>query len=159
MSTEQDDRSSHLEQQTTETTPLQEARATASVLPTITMAEVITHLALSPDASIVIASNGSIVLVNAAAATLFGYDPRELNGQPLEVLLPERFHTKHLAHRHAYVTIPLRRPMKERPSSFPSLSRQTSPRRAGHSASSLPRKNKGSCDLLVTIGGTVVTVE
>src|SRR6202022_6114 len=35
----------------------------------------------------------------------------ELNGQPLEVLLPERFHTKHVAHRRTYETTPLRRPM------------------------------------------------
>lgn len=111
MDNEPDDRSSHLEQQTTETTPLQDGRATASVLPTITMAEVMIHLVLSPDASIVIAADGNIVLVNAAAATLFGYAPHELNGHPLEVLLPERFHTAHVAHRHSYVTAPLRRPM------------------------------------------------
>lgn len=111
MSSEQDDRSSHLEQQTTETTPLQDERATVSVLPTITMAEVMIHLALSPDASIVIAADGSIVLANEQAATLFGYAPHELDGHPLEVLLPERFHTKHVAHRRNYVTTPLRRPM------------------------------------------------
>lgn len=111
MSIEQDNSLSHLEPQTMETTPLQDEQATAAALPTITMAEGKLLLDLSPDATIIIDSLGSIVLVNAAAATLFGYDPHELNGQPLEVLLPERFHTAHVMHRHSYVTTPLRRPM------------------------------------------------
>lgn len=111
MSTEQDDRSSHLEQQAMAETPLQDERATASALPTITMAEGRTHLDLSPDAAVIIDALGSIVLVNEQAATLFGYSPHELNGQQLEVLLPGRFHTAHAAHRRTYVTTPLRRPM------------------------------------------------
>jgi PAS domain S-box-containing protein len=111
MSNEQDERSSNLEQQAIAETPLQDERATASALPTITMAEGRTHLDLSPDAAVIIDSRGRIVLVNEQAATLFGYGPQELNGQPLEVLLPERFHTAHVAHRRTYVTAPLRRPM------------------------------------------------
>ncbi|SRR6266487_1515816 len=111
MSTEQDDRSSHQEQQARAETPLQDERARASALPTITMARARTHLDLSPDAAVVIDSLGRIVLVNEQAATLFGYGQDELNGQPLEVLLPERFHTAHVAHQRTYVTTPLRRPM------------------------------------------------
>ena len=111
MSTERDDRSSHLEQQVRAETPLQDERATVSTLPTITMAEGRTLLDLSPDAAIMIDALGSIVLVNEQAATLFGYGQDELNGQPLEVLLPERFHPAHVAHRRTYVTTPLRRPM------------------------------------------------
>lgn len=111
MSNEQDDRSSNLEQQAIAETPLQDKRATASALPNITVAEGRTHLNLSPDAEVIIDSLGRVVLVNEQAATLFGYGPHELNGQPLEVLLPERFHTVHVAHRRTYVTTPLRRPM------------------------------------------------
>ena len=111
MSTEQDDRSSHLDEPPRAETPLQDERATASALPTITMAKGRTHLDLSPDAAVMIDSLGRLVLVNEQAATLFGYGQDELNGQPLEVLLPERFHTAHVAHRRRYVTTPLRRPM------------------------------------------------
>ena len=100
-----------LEQQTITETLLQDERAPASALPTITMAEGRMHLDLSLDAAIMIDALGSIVLVNEQAATLFGYGQDELNGQQLEVLLPERFHAAHMAHRHTYATAPLRRPM------------------------------------------------
>lgn len=111
MSNKQDDRSFNLEQQAIAEIPLQNEQATASALPTITLAEGRMHLALSPDAAVMIDSLGRIVLVNEQAATLFGYGPHELHGQPLEVLLPERFHTVHVTHRRTYVTTPLRRPM------------------------------------------------
>jgi PAS domain S-box-containing protein len=86
-------------------------QTTTSSLPTITMAEGRTHLDLSPDAAVLIDSAGTIVLVNEGAATLFGYDQDDLCGHSLEVLLPERFHTAHVAHRRTYVSTPLRRPM------------------------------------------------
>ncbi|HEV2654189.1 MAG TPA: PAS domain-containing protein, partial [Ktedonobacteraceae bacterium] len=100
-----------LEQPVLAGTPCQDERAPASALPPITMAEGRTHLDLSFDAAIMIDALGKIVLMNEQAATLFGYGQDELTGHPLEVLLPERFHTAHLAHRHAYATAPLRRPM------------------------------------------------
>jgi len=111
MSTEQDDRSSHLEQQARAEMPLLDELATASALPTITLAKARTLLDLSPDAAVMIDALGRIVLVNEQAATLFGYGPHELDGQPLEVLLPERFHAAHVAHRCTYVTMPSPRPM------------------------------------------------
>ena len=111
MSTEQDDPSSHLDEPPRAEMPLLDERATASALPTITMAKARTLLDLSPDAAVMIDAAGSIVLVNEQAATLFGYGPHELDGQPLEVLLPERFHAAHVAHRRTYVTMPGPRPM------------------------------------------------
>ncbi len=111
MSNEQEDRSTNHHQQASSETPLQDEWATASALPTITVAEVMTHLALSPDSAILIDSLGKIVLMNEQATTLFGYHPHELYGQPLEVLLPERFHAVHGAHRRSYVTTLLQRPM------------------------------------------------
>ena len=111
MSNEQDDRSSHLEQQARAEMPLLDELATSSALPTITMAKARTLLDLSPDALVMINSAGRIVLVNEQAATLFGYGHHELDGQPLEVLLPKRFHAAHVAHRCTYVTMPRPRPM------------------------------------------------
>jgi len=111
MIKKQDDRSPHLEQQVSVETSLLNEWTTASVLPTITMAEGRMHLDLSPDAAVIIDSRGRVVLVNEQAATLFGYGPDELNGQLLEVLLPERFRMAHVAHRRTYETTPLRRPM------------------------------------------------
>ena len=111
MSHEQDNRSTNLGQRLIAETPLQDERGTASALPTITMTEGRTHLDLSPDAAIMINSLGKIVLVNELAASLFGYGSQELNGQSLEVLLPERFHAMYFAHRLIYMTTPLRRSM------------------------------------------------
>ena len=74
MSTEQDDRSSHLDEPPRAETPLQDELATAfALLAPITMAEVTTLLNFSPDALVLIDSAGTIVLVNEQAATLFGY--------------------------------------------------------------------------------------
>ena len=111
MSNEHDDHSSNLQQQARAETPLQDQLATASALPTITMAKARALLDLSPDALVMIDSAGKIVLVNEQAATLFGYGHHELAGQLLEVLLPERFHAAHVAHRRTYVTMPSPRPM------------------------------------------------
>jgi PAS domain S-box-containing protein len=54
---------------------------------------------------------GRIVLVNAQAERLFGYDRQELIGQPIEMLMPPRFRQAHLAHRSGYMALPHARPM------------------------------------------------
>jgi PAS domain S-box-containing protein len=68
-------------------------------------------LDFSPDALLVIDATGTIVLLNAQLETLFGYDQGELIGQPLEVLLPERLRTAHIAQRLHYLSAPRARPM------------------------------------------------
>jgi PAS domain S-box-containing protein len=60
---------------------------------------------------LVIDASGRITLVNAAGERMFGYDPDELLGQPLEVLLPDRIHDTHRDHRARYFTGPRVRPM------------------------------------------------
>ena len=51
---------------------------------------------LTPDALILANDEGNIVLWNSSAVTMFGYSEKEALGQPLTVLIPERFRESHL---------------------------------------------------------------
>lgn len=72
-------------------------------------------IAMSSDAIIAIDADRRIVLFNHAAQEIYGYDPREILGRPLDVLLPSRFHVHHqeqvrafadaAAHAHAPVAV------------------------------------------------------
>ena len=64
-----------------------------------------------PDAIVLADSAGRIVLANAQAERLFGYNPEELTGQSVEVLVPERYHAAHVGHRAGYATNPRPRAM------------------------------------------------
>jgi PAS domain S-box-containing protein len=66
---------------------------------------------ISPDALVVVDQAGRVVMVNGQAEAMFGYRGEELQGQPLEVLLPERFRKIHVAHREGYAAAPRTRPM------------------------------------------------
>ncbi len=68
-------------------------------------------LEAAPDAMVVVDGAGTIVMVNAHAARLFAYAPAELIGQPVEVLVPERYRESHLAHRSSFFRTPSVRPM------------------------------------------------
>ena len=68
-------------------------------------------LDISPDALIIVNAAGTIVIANGQAESVFGYAREELLGQPLEMLLPQRFHETHIAHREHYFTTPRTRPM------------------------------------------------
>ncbi len=65
----------------------------------------------SPDAIVVAGDRGNIVRVNAQAEKMFGYSRDELVGQSIEVLVPERLHQSHQAHRQGYYAKPRMRPM------------------------------------------------
>jgi PAS domain S-box-containing protein len=55
--------------------------------------------------------SGCITLVNAKTEEMFGYHRDELIGQPLDVLLPERYRTAHADHQRAYFLHPRSRAM------------------------------------------------
>ena len=65
----------------------------------------------APDGIIIANGKGEIVLINSQTESLFGYARAELVGQPVELLLPERFRGTHPSHRAAYVEKPRVRPM------------------------------------------------
>lgn len=70
-------------------------------------------LAVAPDAIIIIDGDGLIEYVNEQAEFMFRYKRERLIGQPMEILLPERFRERHAEHRVDYVNDPRRRPMGE----------------------------------------------
>ncbi len=56
---------------------------------------------------------GAIVAVNQIARELFGYTLEELQGKPIELLIPEKFRGEHIKHREHYQQNPVPRPMCE----------------------------------------------
>ena len=65
----------------------------------------------APDAMIVVGHDGVIVLANPQADRLFGYGEGELQGLPVETLLPEQVRQMHIQHRARYMSTPRVRPM------------------------------------------------
>lgn len=65
----------------------------------------------SPNAIAMVDDNGVIVLTNAELERLFGYDRDELFGQPIEMLVPGRFRTRHPEYRAAFARDPRPRAM------------------------------------------------
>ena len=65
----------------------------------------------APDAMVIVNTDGQIVLVNARTKELFGYEREELLGQPVELLVPERFRRRHPVHRANYFSDPRMREM------------------------------------------------
>lgn len=63
------------------------------------------------DSILIADSSGKIVLVNDQFRRKFGYDPAELVGQPVEILLPERYRGRHVMSRRSYSRDPQPRPM------------------------------------------------
>ncbi len=56
----------------------------------------------APNALVLVDRAGRITLVNAEAERLFGYERAELLGQPVELLVPDRYRAGHPAHRDGF---------------------------------------------------------
>lgn len=65
----------------------------------------------SPSGMIVVDANGRIVLVNREVEQRFGYSRAELLGQSVEVLVPVRVRSEHVADRAGFGRHPVPRPM------------------------------------------------
>jgi len=68
-------------------------------------------LEASPDAMVMVNRDGRIVLLNSQTEKLFGYDRRELLGQSMEILVPERYRHRHPTHRQNFFHDPKVRAM------------------------------------------------
>lgn len=68
-------------------------------------------LEVSPDAVIIVDGDGVIRAASPALETLFGYKPEELDGQPVEVLVPDALRIAHQSHRSGYLERATARPM------------------------------------------------
>jgi methyl-accepting chemotaxis protein len=65
----------------------------------------------APIAFVAINREGTIELVNSQTEKLFGYRREELLGQPVEMLVPQRFRTNHPSHRTGFFVDPRARMM------------------------------------------------
>jgi protein-histidine pros-kinase len=65
----------------------------------------------TPDAILIVNITGRIVLANAQAQRLFGYERDEFIGEPIEMLLPERYRQSHVGHRTNFFAHPRTRSM------------------------------------------------
>jgi PAS domain S-box-containing protein len=65
----------------------------------------------APAAMVMVGQTGKIDMVNRQLELLFGYSRDELLGQSIELLIPERFRTKHSAFRAPFFSEPEQRPM------------------------------------------------
>ena len=88
---------------------------------------------------------GRIVGVNRRAESLFGYHRDELQGKPVEILLPERLNTVHQNHFQDYLLEPRSRPMspgRQLRRNYPSSSDLAPPPAQGKRAYPCPRRSR-----------------
>jgi PAS domain S-box-containing protein len=72
----------------------------------------------APGAMIMVDRTGRINLVNSQSEKLFGYKREELLGQPIEILVPQRYRSDHHGYRSGFSAAPETRPMGERSKLF-----------------------------------------
>ncbi len=65
----------------------------------------------APNAMILVDAKGLIEMVNAETKKVFGYARDELLGQPVDVLVPDRFRHHHAGLRNSFIAAPGPRPM------------------------------------------------
>jgi PAS domain S-box-containing protein len=68
-------------------------------------------LEAAPDAIVIVDGYGTVVLVNAQTEKLFGYTRKELIGQTVDKLVPERLRANHPKHRTGFFAAPKVRSM------------------------------------------------
>ena len=56
-------------------------------------------------------SKGKITLINPAAERMFNYDAEQVIGKPIEMLIPQRFHSQHTGERNDFYRHPQNRIM------------------------------------------------
>lgn len=98
----------------TENNPGVEGRQTRGQLEAaLRKSDALAHAVLESAAEgiLLIDDRGRLVVVNPAAAQMFGYDRDDLLGRPLEILLPERVRAAHVEHRTGYFREPRARRM------------------------------------------------
>ena len=65
----------------------------------------------APDATLLVNTDGRIERLNVQAEKLFGYQRKEMLGQPVELLIPQRFRNSHIEHRREFADNPRVRTM------------------------------------------------
>ena len=65
----------------------------------------------SPAALLMVNHDGRILMANSRGLTMFGYTEAELIGQPIELLVPQRFRAEHPARRDSFFKNPVQRAM------------------------------------------------
>ncbi len=73
-----------------------------------------TLLESTPDPIIIVNNRGKIIMVNQRAKEVFEYSHYEMLGENIELLMPDRFRTAHVAHRDGFAHNPTLRPMSMR---------------------------------------------
>lgn len=68
-------------------------------------------LEAAPDATVIVDGKGIIMVVNSQFEKMFGWVRNDIQGQPIEVLVPPRYHNKHEHHRNGYFADMRVRPM------------------------------------------------
>jgi len=65
----------------------------------------------APDAMVIVNKFGQIILVNAQTEKLFGYNRSEITGEDVEILIPDKYRTRHVDLRKGYFSEPVTREM------------------------------------------------
>jgi two-component system sensor kinase FixL len=65
----------------------------------------------APDAMVIVGGDGKIILINSQTEKLFGLSREEMLGKPIEILMPQRFRSRHAEHRGSFFKNPRTRPM------------------------------------------------
>lgn len=63
----------------------------------------------APDAIVAVNLDSNIIFINKQTENLFGYKSEELNGKPIEILIPSEYRKGHVRTRNNYLQVPTQR--------------------------------------------------